>query len=59
MALGWTIFVVAVLAIAVVVLNRKARGSNYARFRGHHSRRKYRVPLSEIEPQQTEEKETP
>lgn len=48
-ALGWTIALVAGLAVAFTVLNRKARGSNYDRFRRHRSRRKYRMPISEVE----------
>lgn len=59
MALGWTLLVIVVLAVAVILLNRKARRSNYGRFRSHRSRRKYRVPVSDVEAEEANGERTP
>ena len=43
MSLGWKTAVLACLAVAVFLLNRRARKTRFDQFRDHHTRRKYRV----------------
>jgi hypothetical protein len=49
MSLGWKAFLVAALAVLVIVLNLRARRHGHERMRAEHTRRKYRVPVSELD----------
>lgn len=43
MSLVWQLVVIAALFGAVFLLHRRARKTNFERFRAHHARRKYRI----------------
>ncbi|MCA9553987.1 MAG: hypothetical protein KC933_28385 [Myxococcales bacterium] len=49
MSLGWKAVVVAALAVLVIVLNLRARRHGHERMRTEHTRRKIRVPLSQVD----------
>jgi len=49
MSLGWKALVVGALAVLVIVLNLRARRQGHERIRAEHSRRKYRVPMSQAD----------
>lgn len=43
MAIVWQGVLILLLFVALYLLHRRARKTNFERFRAHHSRRKYRI----------------